>query len=179
MTEYLYKEKDYIPWQSAFKSFSFIDLMLNDNSSLNEHGYLKTYLTQQLTPLYKDLGFQTSPSDSHLKILNRRSVLLWLCKYEHAECVQTAKSMFSAWMEKPSDNNINANLREVVYTTAIRLGGEKEWNFLWDRFLEVTVDSERLKLIYALGVSTNENCIKKYLNETLAMEHIRLQVSMP
>ena len=175
LTEYLFKETEYIPWMSALKSFSFIDLMLNDNSSLTEHRYLKEYLIKQLTPLYKSLGFQVSQNETHMTTLLRRSVLLWLCKYEYAACVDTAKAMFNTWMNSSSVNSIDPNLREVVYTTGVRLGGPKEWNFLWERFLEVKVDSERLKLIYALGVSTDEDSIKRYLYESLNRTQIRLQ----
>ena len=177
LTEYLSKEMEYIPWQAAFKSFSFIDLMLNDNSSLVEYGYLKNYLTEMLTPLYTQLGFESQPEDKHLTVLNRKSVLTWLCRYGHEECVTKTTNLFAEWMKNPNENKIDANLREVVYSTAIRQGEEKEWEFLWQKFTEETVDSERLKLIYTLGVSTNQNSIERYLNETLETlgGNVRLQ----
>ena len=174
LTEYLSNEKNYIPWQSALKSFSFLDLMLNDNSSLEEYGYLKTYLTNQLTPLFEELGFEGHKDDTHVTILNRRSVLTWLCRYGHEESVNKSRALFAEWMKNPDVNTISADLRDVVYSTAIRLGGEGEWNFLWDQFLKVQIDSERLKLIYALGVSTNQKLIEKYLDETLG-DNLRLQ----
>ena len=175
LTEYLSNEKNYIPWQSALKSFSFLDLMLNDNSSLEEYGYLKTYLTNQLTPLFEELGFEGHKDDTHVTILNRRSVLTWLCRYGHEESVNKSRALFAEWMKNPDVNTtISADLRDIVYSTAIRLGGEGEWNFLWDQFLKVQIDSERLKLIYALGVSTNQKLIEKYLDETLG-DNLRLQ----
>ena len=175
MTEYLDQEKAYIPWQSALRSFSFIDLMLNDNTSLTEHGYLKKFLVRQLTPVFNDLTFEASKDDDHLTILTRRSVLSWLCKYEHPECVNTAKAKFDEWVKNPADNKIDPNVRDVVYATAVRLGGKQEWDFLWGQFLEETIDSERLKLINAMGVSTVQECITTYLEETLKMTNIRLQ----
>ena len=39
----------------------------------------------------------------------------------------------------------------VNYCTAVNLGGEKEWNFVWDRFLRANVASERAKLLRALA----------------------------
>jgi aminopeptidase N len=176
LTEYLSQEMNYIPWQAAFKSFSFIDLMLNDNSSLVEYGHLKNYLTKMLTPLFTTLGFESQENDDHLTVLSRKSVLTWLCKFGQEQCVTNSTNLFAEWMKNATDNKIDANLREVVYSTAIRQGGEEEWEFLWQRFLEETVDSERLKLIYTLGVSKNETSILKYLNETLYVgENVRLQ----
>jgi len=69
---------------------------------------------------------------------------------------------------------VEPELREVVYRTAIRNGGDKEWEFLWEVFLKETVDSERNKIIYALGASTNEMSIMRYLDETLG-PNVRLQ----
>ena len=177
LTEYLDKETEYIPWQSATKSFTYIDLMLNDESSLNEYIFLKKYLIGKMTPLYTKLGFKVEENEPHLTTLLRRSILTWFTRYEVESAVATATDMFNTWMSKPNPdttNDINANLRDVVYGTGIKKGGEKEWSFLWDRFLKATVDSERLKLIYALGASANEVCIKRYLNETLG-DNIRLQ----
>lgn len=81
LTEYLAKEREYIPWQSAFRSFSFIDLMLNDNSSLTEFSYLQSYITDLLEPFYLEIGFHPQPDDDHIRKLTRKSLLTWLCKY--------------------------------------------------------------------------------------------------
>jgi aminopeptidase N len=177
LTEYLDKEADYIPWQSATRSFTYIDLMLNDASSSNEYSYLKKYIIAQMTPLYTKLGFEVGKDEAHITTLLRRSILAWFTKYEEKTATDKAIDLFSKWMTKTdpdTNNDINANLRDVVYGTGIKKGGEKEWNFLWERFLNATVDSERLKLIYALGASANEVCIKRYLTESLG-ENIRLQ----
>jgi hypothetical protein len=77
-------------------------------------------------------------------------------------------------MSKPETNPIDADLREVVYTTAIRNGGDAEWNFLWNIYLKETVDSEKNKIIFALGASASEASITRYLEETLG-PNIRLQ----
>ena len=37
------------------------------------------------------------------------------------------------------------------YCTAVSLGGEKEWRFVWARFLKANVASERANLLRALS----------------------------
>lgn len=39
----------------------------------------------------------------------------------------------------------------VNYCTAVAHGGEKEWNFAWERFKKTTVASERANLMSALA----------------------------
>lgn len=77
-------------------------------------------------------------------------------------------------MKNPSKNPVEADLREVVYGTAIRNGGDAEWDFLWEMYLKETIDSERNKMIYALGASVSEKSITRYLEETLE-SNVRLQ----
>ena len=168
LTEYLFKETEFLPWQAAFRSFSFFDLMLKDLSTQTEYGHFKEYVIYLLTPMYKRLGFYSRQEDLHFTILFRRSVLNWMCHYGHKESIVQARAMFTNWMRNPSLNKIDINLLDIVYITAIREGGEPEWNFLWERLLSSTDQSERQKLIYALAASLNRYSIIKYLDYTLS-----------
>jgi len=94
LTEYLSNERDFIPWQSAFSGFSFIDLMLNDNSSLTEFSYLQSYITNLLVPIYQEIGFDPKPDDDHLTRLSRKSVLAWLCKYGYPVSLNYCMQIF-------------------------------------------------------------------------------------
>lgn len=42
-------------------------------------------------------------------------------------------------------------MRNVVYCTAIRHGGEKQWNFLWEQYKKSNVASEKSTMLDALG----------------------------
>lgn len=47
--------------------------------------------------------------------------------------------------------NIAAHIRSFVYHTAIKYGGEKEWEFLWNKY-EKSIDStEKSRMLYALS----------------------------
>ena len=166
LTEYLIKEAEYLPWQAAFKSFGYYDKMFNDASSQSEYSRFKKYVIYLLSPLYKKLGFDYKQDEARSTILNRKSVLHWLCKYGHEDCVKNSISMFGIWMNNTSSNKIDINLRGTVYTTAILHGGETEWNFLWERFLNSTNQSERQLIIYALAASTKQNLILRLLDAT-------------
>ena len=51
--------------------------------------------------------------------------------------------------------SVEANLKNVVYTTGIAEGGDDDWDFVWTKFQESTVPSEKRKFLYALSNSND------------------------
>jgi hypothetical protein len=70
-------------------------------------------------------------------------------------------------MKNASVNSIDANLRQVVYTSAIRNGGAKEWDFLWKKLLEERIDIEKIRIMKSLASAKDENLMNEFTNETL------------
>ena len=79
---------------------------------------------------------------------------------ELEECVDEAKIEFNSWMKSESDpaasndqheeHDIDVELRAQVYCTAVAQGGEKEWNFVWEKYETNQIPSEQTKLLLAL-----------------------------
>lgn len=63
--------------------------------------------------------------------------------------------------------SVPLDLRSVVYCTAIRHGGDKEWHFLWDRYSNSNVGSEKSLILSALGCSREIWLLQRYLDWTL------------
>nr|CAD7587585.1 unnamed protein product [Timema genevievae] len=62
-----------------------------------------------------------------------------------------------------------ADLKSVVYCTALRHGGEQEWNFLWDRFLAYSnVSTEQTLILGILGCTSDETLAHRYMNLSLS-----------
>jgi aminopeptidase N len=83
------------------------------------------------------------------------------------ECVSKSLALFQTWMSNPETNPIHPDIRGVVYTSAVRHGNESHWNFLWSRYVVEKFDSERDKILAALGGPTNTESIVQYLEETI------------
>nr|CAD7589770.1 unnamed protein product [Timema genevievae] len=58
---------------------------------------------------------------------------------------------------------ISANQKQVVYCTAIKHGGLREWEFAWRQYSSTNVGSERETLLVALGCSRNLWILNRYL----------------
>lgn len=131
------------------------------------HFTLKDYALGLLDTVYKKVGFTDKPDDPQLTVFTRIDVLTWACMYGHEDCVSNAKSQFEKWSKSDDPNRknpISPNLKSVVYCTAVRTGGEKEWNFIWKRYLESNVGSEKDLLLYALGCTRETWLLSRYLD---------------
>lgn len=51
----------------------------------------------------------------------------------------------------------------MVYCIAIRVGGQEEWEFAWQRYLNTNVGSEKDILLSALGCSRETWILSRYL----------------
>uniref|UniRef100_A0A3B4BC34 T-box domain-containing protein n=1 Tax=Periophthalmus magnuspinnatus TaxID=409849 RepID=A0A3B4BC34_9GOBI len=73
--------------------------------------------------------------------------------------------------------SIHANVRSVVYCSAIAAGAEREWDFGWSQFKSAAVASEASKLMSALACATKPELLQRYeyLSFTLNSTMIRKQ----
>lgn len=161
---YMDKETEYLPWKSALVGMSFLDSML-----VKFQGYdlFREYALQLLDRVYKKVGFTDNPNDPQLTVFTRIDILTWACMYGHQDCVNNARTQFNRWRDSEDPNGVNPispNLKGVVYCTAVRTGGEMEWNFVWKRYLESNVGSEKDLLLYALGCTRETWLLSRYLD---------------
>jgi aminopeptidase N len=166
ISQYLSSEEEIVPWKAALKSFEYIEKMIKGNATALDYINFKNYMFRLITPLYNGLGFEVSKTDLHLTLLKRTMVLTWLCQLDHPECIEKSQQMFGGWMRNSSINPIDANLREVVYATAVQHGGEEEHGFVLQQFKAETVSIEKERMKAAILASGSEELIQRFWNET-------------
>lgn len=167
ITSYLVNETDYLPWKTTFNAMNYIDNVL-----VMFEGYdkFRIFVQNLLDKVYKEVGFRDDPMDEQLTVLTRVDVLKWACRFGHEDCVNNAIEQFNDWRKKtdPSLNNpISPNLKSIVYCTAVKMGGEKEWEFIWQRYKESNVGSEKDLLLQALGCTREIWLLSRYLDWAL------------
>lgn len=55
------------------------------------------------------------------------------------------------------------NVRSAIYCTAIREGDDREWNFLWERYLNSNVGAEKAMILSTLGCTKQPSLLIRYL----------------
>ncbi|XP_054161981.1 aminopeptidase N-like [Oppia nitens] len=165
ITQYLVNEKEFIAWESALNAFSFMDRMLRRSAA---YGLWKAYILKIISNLYKEITWTvTEDSENILEKYLQISVIGWSCKYGYPHCTQQSMQLFNQWREyvenKQFKNPIHPNLRSIVYCTAIENGSEEDWNFLWNQFLNVSVASEKDKLLRSLACSREPWLLSRFM----------------
>ncbi|KAL6480692.1 hypothetical protein MHYP_G00117250 [Metynnis hypsauchen] len=175
-TQYLSTEREYMPWKSALDNLDYFYLMF-DRSEV--YGYLQAYIRQQVEPLFyyfKDLtGNWTDVPKGHNDQYNQVNAIRMACSTGLEECTTLVSGWFQQWMDNPSVNPIQPNLRATVYCRAIAAGGAKEWDFAWEMFQNATIAIEADKLRAALACATTPWLLNRYLEFTLDPNLIRRQ----
>jgi len=165
LTNYLVVEDEYLPWQSALSSLKYIASMMSRSSG---YGHFKRHMKKLLLPVYSLVGFNDSVSDAHLTIYKRINAVSWVCSMGHSDCVDNAVSTYKRWMAD-SDNNsiVSSNLKRTIACTAIREGGEEEWDFAFKRYNETNVATEKAALLSAMSCSQQAWILGRMLEWTL------------
>ncbi|KFP72657.1 Aminopeptidase N, partial [Acanthisitta chloris] len=153
-TRFLGWEKEYMPWQAALNNLQYFQLMF-DRSEV--FGAMTKYMKKQVTPLfdyYKDITANwTKLPDGLMNQYNEVNAISTACSYGLTDCQDLAIQYLVAWQKNSSVNPVPPNLRSTIYCNMVATGGEKAWNFLWERFREAAVVSEADKLRTALSCS--------------------------
>ncbi|XP_004617569.1 aminopeptidase N [Sorex araneus] len=177
-TIFLSKETQYMPWQAAIDSLSYYKLMFD--SSKDVYDPMKLYMKKQVTPLYNYFEGVTNNFTKRPETLmdqyNEVNAISTACSYGLEKCQSLVSELYRKWMANPTDKTIiHPNLRSAVYCNAIALGGDAEWDFAWNQFLNATVVNEADKLRAALACSTNPKTLQRYLSYALDPKYIRKQ----
>jgi aminopeptidase N len=56
-------------------------------------------------------------------------------------------------------SSISPNLQSVTYCTALRHGGEEEWDFLWNKYITSNFAPEQSLILSTLGCTTSQELI--------------------
>uniref|UniRef100_A0A667X644 Aminopeptidase n=1 Tax=Myripristis murdjan TaxID=586833 RepID=A0A667X644_9TELE len=175
-TKYLFREVEYMPWQTASRNLDYFFLMF-DRSEV--YGPMQAYIKKQITPLFnyfKELTLNwTKIPDGHTDQYNQVNAISMACSTGVEGCEELTTGWFRAWMKDPTNNLINANLRSTVYCSAIAAGGVDEWDFAWSMYKNATIASEADKLMYALSCTKQPWLLNRYLEYCLDPEMIRKQ----
>lgn len=99
------------------------------------------------------------PEDKQDKIFARNIALTWACKYDILECRQKSSEKYESWKNGTA---VSADLQKLVYCNVLRMNknSSAEWDYLWNKYTNSTVASEKVLLLSALGCTENEDLLK-------------------
>lgn len=169
--EYLDKEMDYIPRHAANKQLEYLDKMLSKSVY---YGKFKKIMQKFICKAFSKIGLNSTSLD-HFQSYMRTEVSSTACSYDLPDCVYEAQRQFTDWMNHPNKNRISPDVRYIVYCTAIRTGGELEWDFAYSQYKQASVVTEKDILLQSLACTEVPWIIQRLLQYAITPEEIRKQ----
>jgi aminopeptidase 2 len=179
-------EEDNAVWDVMATTLGSIRSVM-DNEAVREA--MKPFVRKLTAKQVKRLGWEAQPHESHFDRLLRPTILGMAAAGDEPEVVSYAQDRF-AEMHDPSDlkpemksagdrqnlraNNLDPDLRSVVYGTMARTGGEAEFNKLLAMHNHTTSNEEKLTLCSALCSFKQPALVARSL-ELIRSEYVRLQ----
>ncbi|XP_048524081.1 aminopeptidase N [Dendroctonus ponderosae] len=163
LTLYLPNEREYVPWKAALTNFQFLHNMFARSGHFDK---FKVYVISLLKDFYLELTFKESDTDEPTRVLTRMEIVEYACRLGLKDCVLQAVQYFQNWRNSANpdkDNLINLNVRQTVYCTAIGDGGQEEWDFAWNRYLNANVATDKEIILTALACSKEIWILSRYL----------------
>uniref|UniRef100_A0A8C9WG68 Aminopeptidase n=1 Tax=Scleropages formosus TaxID=113540 RepID=A0A8C9WG68_SCLFO len=172
-TKFLRKETEFIPWNSAIKSFQYLKHLLDFTEVSSP---MKAYIRKLVAPLYDHFEACTVNStvpDSLTAQYNQINAVTLACSNDVTKCHKMATDAFNKLEKNPDSEWIHPNLKRRIYCTAIAAGGEKEWDFAWEMFQNTKSMTEKKDLLSALACTKQTSLLKRYLEYSLDPDKIK------
>ncbi len=161
-------EDNYAVWDVISGAIGSVRVVMDDEGLREDmKPYLRTLVATQL----KRLGWQAAPDESHFDSLLRPIIISLAAVADDPKTIEKALALFNKVKVKI---DIDPDLRGVVFSTAARLGGRKEFSKILALHNKSTLSEERNMLAAALTGFKQPELIKQSL-DMIQTDSVRLQ----
>lgn len=126
-----------------------------------------TFIRSIFQQTHNRLGWNERSQEEHTTKLLRATAISMLGFNEDPEVIQEAKKRFEQHRTK---NNLNPNLRAVVYGLAAWSGDEETYEQLIALYREHDLQEEKVRLLRALALFKQKNLLERTLTFSLSKE---------
>ncbi|KAH3860106.1 aminopeptidase N-like [Dreissena polymorpha] len=158
-TNYLDKEREYVPWAAASSQLSFVNSMLARHPL---YGSFKNFMRSKTGDAFKELTMNNTGS-THLESFLRSTISDLACVYGNTRCIDEAKRLFRQWRDNPDNNPVDPGIKSTVYCTAVAEGTLDDWEFALARYRVENLAADKMRLLSALACSKDSWVLSRYL----------------
>ncbi|KAL1773596.1 aminopeptidase Q [Sigmodon hispidus] len=175
LTKYLAEEDEILVWCEVL-----VNLINSDMNNYAIYPLWKKYLLKRFNSIWNTYSTiirknMASLQDNYLALfpltfLSRQSlekVFETACWLGLEDCLQMSKEFFRKWMANP-ESKIPRQIQRVVLCNGIALGTEKEWDFLFNFYINATEEEERTHLIRAMSCSKEPWILNRFMEYAIS-----------
>lgn len=157
-------ETDFSVWSAIAGGMSAVDDLI---SGEDFHPSFKVFGTMIFRDIASIIGWEAAREDDHLKILLRSLALRQCGGYGHEEIISEAKKRFVGFTGK---EELNPDLRHVVYGLVAENGAEKEFEKLLSLYRATDLHEEKNRILRALGSFRKKELLRRTLDFSISDE---------
>ena len=161
------KETEYIVWVEIVAGLRQIGNLLAGSPSEMK---FKSFALEVLSFITTHVGWKAKKNEPDNDALCRSLVLGAASYFGNQKVISKAKELFKNRNKTP----IPADLRNIIYSTVIREGSEKDYKTVLDMYIKEPMHEEKNRLLGALGATRNPKLLKQTLEFTMS-EKVRMQ----
>nr|AHW57924.1 aminopeptidase N [Mamestra brassicae] len=152
-------ETAYAPWVAAITGFNWVRARLHGEPELAE---LNRRIIQWSLLAITQLTYYPIANEDFMRSYLRYQLAPVLCNLGVEGCLNAAYTQFdqlrTAGIEVPVDS------RNWVYCNALRRGNAEDFNFLWTRFRNHNVYTEKILLLQTLGCTSDDASLRTFVD---------------
>lgn len=125
------------------------------------------YQVQLLNNVYKRLGWNPNPNETHLDTLLRGLVLGRLAWLNDDRTIKEARERFEKHVA--TTETLPADLRSACYKTVLRAGGKEEYDTLLKLYRSTDLHEEKDRISRSLGAAKDPELLLKVLDFAMSV----------
>nr|QBI71857.1 aminopeptidase N3a [Plutella xylostella] len=160
-------ETEYAPWVAAITGFNWLTNRLSGPENAAVLDKLTAEITRWGSRAMATVGYTASnANEAFMTTYLRYQLAPFMCRLGVEECLQSADRQFAALkvIAPAQPVEVDVNNRNWVYCNALRRGDASDFEFLWQRFLDHPVYTEKILLLGTLGCTKDEESLKKFMS---------------
>eukprot|EP01006_Ploeotia_vitrea_P017582 TRINITY_DN48791_c0_g1_i1.p1 TRINITY_DN48791_c0_g1~~TRINITY_DN48791_c0_g1_i1.p1 ORF type:complete len:863 (-),score=99.96 TRINITY_DN48791_c0_g1_i1:1104-3692(-) len=158
------EEKEYFVWAAIAKAVSTVMRVFAEDKPLISK--MEAFVAKIAEAKASELGWDVPESDDDIRKKFRVEMLGLMARARHQPTLDMANKKFQEWVE--TGKGVSADLRDMLYSTVVRYGGEKEWNQVREIYEKSDEVSEKDRALHALGRASDKTLLQKALEYSLS-----------
>ena len=162
-------ESSYTVWANLVGKIGKVENLIQDEK-VREAYY--AYARSLFEKIGKKVGWEKKTTDSHEDILLRSLILGARVTYKDKQTIAKAQELFAEVIK--NKENVDTNIRGVLYAAVAENGGIKEFEILRDMYIAEELSAEKNRIGGAMCLFEDPSIVKKTLDFSLS-DHVRTQ----
>lgn len=164
-----YKDEDeYTVWAEISSGLGYMSQILAKSKIKSD---FDIFVCDLFANIFNKVGFEKKENEKHTTPLLRQLILRRLVQHEHKVVI---KELLKKYKDLENGKKIDPDLRGLLYSTYAKMGGEKEYKKLIQKYKKETLHEEKNRIGSAISQSTQDKVLCEVVHFALS-DDVRIQ----